>query len=98
LGVEVSALLSSTPLDARDSLEVALEEAAKSDIYRSLGLPAFKINKSVPDDVLENMLGLYRELVRRESETIATPEEARRANTELRIAMREINNHLPDVE
>ncbi len=98
LGVEVSALLSSTPLDERDSLEVALEEASKSDLYRSLGLPVFKINKSVPNDVLENMLGLYRELVRRESETIATPEEARRVNTELRNTMRELNNHLPEVE
>ena len=41
------------------------------------------------DDTIESILGLHRELQRREREAIATPEEARRANTELRLKMRE---------
>ena len=50
------------------------------------------------DDTIESILGLHRELQRREKEAIATPEEARRANTELRLKMRERDNYLPDIE
>jgi predicted transcriptional regulator len=50
------------------------------------------------DETIETLLGLHRELQRREREAIATPEEARRANTELRVRMREIDNYLPDIE
>ena len=42
--------------------------------------------------------GLHRELQRREREAIATPEEARRSNTELRLRMREKNNYLPEID
>ena len=44
---------------------------------------------SQTDETIEAVLGLHHELQRRESEAIATPEEARRANTELRVRMRE---------
>jgi len=50
------------------------------------------------DDVLRTILGLHGELERRAREAIATPEEARRANTELRATMRPKNNYLPDIE
>ncbi|MGK4422261.1 hypothetical protein ACSLVQ_28840, partial [Klebsiella pneumoniae] len=50
------------------------------------------------DETIEAVLGLHRELQRRERETIASPEEARRANTELRLRMRAVDNHLPDIE
>ena len=50
------------------------------------------------DETLESLLGLHRELQRREREAIATPEEARRANTELRLRMRERGNYLPEIE
>ena len=50
------------------------------------------------DESLEAIVGLHRELERRASEAIATPEEARRANTELRERMREQANYLPEIE
>jgi predicted transcriptional regulator len=50
------------------------------------------------DDTLETVLGLHHELQRREREAIATPEEARRANTELRVTQRDRDNYLPDIE
>jgi Predicted transcriptional regulator len=48
--------------------------------------------------MLETLTGLYDEIHRREEQALATPEEARRANTELRIRMREKNNYLPELE
>jgi predicted transcriptional regulator len=50
------------------------------------------------DESLEAIVGLHHELERRATEAIATPEEARRANTDLRERMRERANFLPDIE
>ena len=50
------------------------------------------------DDTLRVIVGLHAELARRAREAIATPEEARRANTELRQLMRTKNNYLPDID
>ena len=50
------------------------------------------------DETIETVLGLHRELQRREREAIATPEEARRANTDLRVRMRDHDNYLPEIE
>jgi predicted transcriptional regulator len=61
-------------------------------------LPEIKASKSLSDDHLSLLLGLHEELVRRETRAIATPEEARRANTELRLRMRERNNYRADLE
>ena len=44
------------------------------------------------------MVGLHSELARRSREAIATPEEARRANTELRQHMRTQDNYVPEIE
>ena len=49
-------------------------------------------------DVLESMVGLQHELERKLNEQVATPEEARRANGELRAMMRERNNYFPEYE
>jgi predicted transcriptional regulator len=48
--------------------------------------------------VLEQLVGLHDELVRRDEEAVATPEEARRANTMLRRERQERGNHLPELE
>jgi predicted transcriptional regulator len=67
-------------------------------VFQQLGLPPVKVTKGMSDDTIETVLGLHHELQRREREAIATPEEARRANTELRLRMRDVDNYLPDVE
>jgi XRE family transcriptional regulator, fatty acid utilization regulator len=97
-GTEVADLLSAEPPNRRAALEIELERAQSSPVFRQLGVPAVKVNKGMSDDTLESLLGLHRELQRREREAIATPEEARRANTELRLLMRESDNYLPDIE
>ena len=97
-GTDVTDLLSSEPPNRRAALELELEKAQASPVFRRLGISAVKAGKTMTDDTIESILGLHRELQRREREAIATPEEARRANTELRLRMREVDNYLPDIE
>ena len=47
---------------------------------------------------LEALVGLHEELVRAHTVRAATPEEARRANTELRAAMRARGNYFAEIE
>ena len=98
LGIEVAELLDAKPPSPRAALEIELDRMQHSAVYAGLGLPAIRPSKSMADDVLEAMLGLHRELARRARRAIATPEEARRANTELRQYMRTQDNHLPEIE
>ncbi len=97
-GVQVTDLLSAEPPNRRAALEIELERAQRSPVFRQLGIGPVKVTKSMTDDTIESILGLHRELQRREREAIATPEEARRANTELRLKMRDVDNYLGDIE
>ncbi|MET2011985.1 helix-turn-helix domain-containing protein [Microbacterium chocolatum] len=97
-GVEVTDLLSPEPPNRRAALEIELERAQAGAVFRRLGVAPVRITKTMSDETIESILGLHRELQRRERETIATPEEARRANTELRLRMREKGNYLVDIE
>jgi len=97
-GVQVADLLSPEPPNRRAALELELQRAQASPVFRRLGIPPVRITKSLSDETIESILGLHRELQRREREAIATPEEARRANNELRLRMRERDNYLPDIE
>ncbi|MEV5042986.1 helix-turn-helix domain-containing protein [Microbacterium sp. LMI1x-1-1.1] len=97
-GTDVTDLLSTEPPNRRAALELDLERAQRSPVFRRLGVAPVKVTKTMSDETIEGILALHRELERRERESIATPEEARRANTELRLRMREQNNYLPDIE
>jgi transcriptional regulator with XRE-family HTH domain len=97
-GAEVTELLSSEPPNRRAALEIALARAQASPVFRQLGIAPVKVTKGMSDETIESILGLHHELERREAETIATPEEARRANTEQRLRMRERNNYLPEID
>ncbi|MCU1443023.1 MAG: family transcriptional regulator [Cryobacterium sp.] len=98
LGVDITDLLSGEAPNSRAALEIELARAQKNPLYATLGLPPVKVTKGMPTEALEAIVGLHRELARRASEAIATPEEARRANTELRELMRARNNYMPDIE
>ena len=98
LGVEVSDLLDQSPPNERARLEREWHKAQETPLHSSLGLPFIKPNKALGDDQLRVLLGMHDELVQRETRALATPEEARRANTELRLRMRELNNYRPDLE
>ncbi|WP_344790596.1 helix-turn-helix domain-containing protein [Gryllotalpicola daejeonensis] len=98
LGVEVDALLSSEPPSKRAGLEIALERAQRGPLFGSLGLPPLPLRKSLSDEAIETILALHNELERLHTERAATPEEARRANTELRYEQRARNNYYADLE
>ncbi|WP_027479411.1 helix-turn-helix domain-containing protein [Gryllotalpicola ginsengisoli] len=98
LDIEVTDLLSGEAPDERSALEIELAKAQSGPLYASTGLPVVRPTKGTPTAVLEALVGLHRELARRAREQIATPEQARRATTELRMWMRERDNYLPDIE
>ncbi|MFB9376225.1 helix-turn-helix domain-containing protein [Kineococcus gynurae] len=98
LRVPVTELLAAEPPSRRAALEIRLEQAQRSPLYSTLELPTVRPGKRLPIEVLEALVGLHDELVRRAHERAATPEEARNANVELRAAMREQGNFFPEVE
>lgn len=94
----VDALLSLEPPSRRAALEIALERAQRGPLFQSLGLDPLPIRKSLADDTIETILALHDELGRLHRERAATPEEARRANAELRREQRTRGNHFPELE
>jgi DNA-binding XRE family transcriptional regulator len=98
LGIQLGDLLAPEPPSRRAALEVALDRAQRTGLYASLGLPTVRPGKGLSLEALEALVGLHAELSRRVDAAIATPEEARRANTALRRWMRERDNYLRDIE
>ncbi len=98
LEVAPADLLAAAPESRRAQLEVALERAQSSPLFGRIGLARLPIRKSMPDQVIEVILGLFDELERVHMERIATPEEARRVNTALRAAMRRRHNYFGHLE
>ena len=98
LGVGLDALLAAEAPSRRAALEIALERAQRGPLYASLGLPPLPVRKTLSDEAIETILGLHSELDRLHRQRAATPEEARRANTDLRKQMRKQNNYFPELE
>jgi predicted transcriptional regulator/DNA-binding XRE family transcriptional regulator len=98
LDVPSEELLRRDPPSRRAELEIAIEEAQRDPVYRELGLPHLKVTAKVPNDVLEHLSALYTELRRQRSKPTATTEEAREANAELRLMMRERGNYFASIE
>ncbi|MFC5432745.1 helix-turn-helix domain-containing protein [Microbacterium suwonense] len=98
LGTTIDALLEGEPLDERSTMEIALERAMRGQTFQALGISPFRIAKSMPSEALSAMLALHGEIERLRDERAATPEEARRANVELRHLMRSQNNYFADLE
>ncbi|MGR4009579.1 helix-turn-helix domain-containing protein [Leucobacter sp. 1207-22] len=91
-------LLSDEAPSARAALEIAVERAQRGPVFQALGLQPIRVSKTASDEVLQAILGLHQEVERVHRERAATPEEARRANTELRSEMRSLNNYYPALE
>jgi predicted transcriptional regulator/DNA-binding XRE family transcriptional regulator len=98
LGVPLDQVLTTEAPTGRAGLEVALERVQRGPLFASLGLPTLPVRKSLSNEAIETVLGLHNELERLHRERAATPEEARRTNTELRRTMRQQNNYFPDLE
>ena len=98
LDVTVADLLDAEPPSRRAALEIALDRAQRSAGFERLSLPSLRPGRSLPLPVLEHLVGLHAELARRDLESVATPEEARRANTQIRLERQARDNYLPDIE
>lgn len=98
LNLDPSELLSPEPPDRRSALEIELERAQSTPLYQQLQLPHVRTPRTLGDEALESLVGLHRELARRSRAAAATPEEARRANTAIRLHMRQQDNYLPEIE
>ncbi|MBL3687273.1 XRE family transcriptional regulator [Leucobacter zeae] len=98
LGSTVDELLIDEAPSERAGLEIAVERAQRGAVFRSLGIQPVRVSKATSDETLKAILGLHQEVERLHRERAATPEEARRANTELRREMRVAGNYYPDLE
>ena len=98
LEVKVEELLRVEAPSKRAGLEIALARAQRGPLYTSLALPELPIRKALSDEAIETILGMHDELQRLHRERAATPEEARRANTELRASMRSRGNYFAHLE
>ncbi|AMM20006.1 XRE family transcriptional regulator [Frondihabitans sp. PAMC 28766] len=98
LGVSVGELMRDEAPDPRSALEIEVARLQAGSLFASLGLPPIKPTAGTPSETLEAVIGLHRELERRSKLAIATPEEARRANTEIRLRMRAQANYIPEIE
>lgn len=98
LGVTIDDLLTEEAPSERAALEIAVERAQRGPVFQSLGIDPFRISKGLSDETLRAILSLHQEIERQGRERAATPEEARRANTELREEMRVANNYFSELE
>ncbi|MFT4234918.1 MAG: helix-turn-helix transcriptional regulator, partial [Microbacterium sp.] len=98
LGVTMDELLKAEQLDERSSMEVELSRALTSPRLQAAGVVPFRIPRTLPDEALKAMLALAGEVDRLHDERSATPEEARRANVELRRLMRRQDNYFEELE
>ena len=98
LGVTVTELLAPAPPSRRAALEIALERVQRSDAFAALGVPAVRVGPRLPTEALEALVGLHRALADVHAERAATPEQARRANADLRERMRRQGNYFGDIE
>ena len=98
LGVGLDELLDADAVDPRAAREIALDRAGRGPLFAALGLPALPARKSLSDDAIDTILALHNELERLHQERAATPEEARRVNTQLRQNMRAKGNYFGELE
>ncbi|MEB4616545.1 helix-turn-helix domain-containing protein [Leucobacter sp. M11] len=98
LGSTVDDLLTDEAPNERAALEISVERAQRGAVFTSLGIQPVRVSKATSDETLRAILGLHQEVERLHKERAATPEEARRANTQLRQDMRARNNYFAELE
>ncbi|WP_394554493.1 helix-turn-helix domain-containing protein [Agromyces sp. MMS24-JH15] len=98
LGTSADELLRPDAPSERAALEIAVERAMRGPVFEALGLASFRVAKTMNDQTLQTILSLHDEITRLHRERAATPEEARRANAQLRAEMRARDNFSPELE
>jgi transcriptional regulator with XRE-family HTH domain len=98
LGSSLAELLTVAAPSRRAALEIELEKAQRTDTFKALGVPAVRPGPRLQTEALESLVGLHRAMASMQAERAATPEQARRANAELRERMRLQGNYFGDIE
>jgi len=98
VGADLADLIGGAPPTRRAALEIELEKAQRADSFRALQVPAVRIGPRLPTEALEALVGMHRALAAVQAERAATPEQARRANADLRQRMRAAGNYFGDIE
>ncbi|TFC07663.1 helix-turn-helix transcriptional regulator [Cryobacterium mannosilyticum] len=98
LGTTVDDLLKPEAPSERAALEIAVERAQRGAVFTALGLAKIRVSRATSDETLQTILTLHHEIERLHRERAATPEEARRANAQLRATMRARDNYFPELE
>ncbi len=98
LGTTVDDLLKPEAPSERAALEIAVERAQRGPVFTALGLAKIRVSRATSDETLQTILTLHHEIERLHRERAATPEEARRANAQLRATMRARDNYFPELE
>ncbi len=98
LSVPADELMRHEPPSRRAQLEISLDEAQRDPVYRALGLPYLRPGPRVPSEVIEHLLTLFDELRKQQVRPTATPEDARLANADLRLMMRDRGNYFAEIE
>ena len=76
---DVTDLLSAEPPHRRAALELELERAQTSPVFRALDIPPIRVTKATTDETLEAVLGLHRALQQRERAALPAPWETLRS-------------------
>lgn len=98
LDIDFGLLVTGQAPSRRDALEIALLRSQDDGSYPDLGLPYLRPSKAMSNEVLEVLVGLHERIAKHDATTPATPEEARRANVNLRAAMRARMNYYGEIE
>src|SRR5664279_1070573 len=98
LGSNLTDLLSVAAPSRRAALEIELEKAQRTDTFKALGIPAVRPGPRLQTEALEPLVGLHRAMATIAAERAATPEQARRANADLRDRMRRQGNYFGEIE
>src|SRR5664279_5142758 len=98
LGIGLGELLATAAPSRRAALEIELEKAQRAGSFQALEIPAVRTGPRLPMEALEALVGLHRALAKVQAERAATPEQARRANADLRDRMRKRGNYFGEIE
>src|SRR5690606_5604441 len=98
LQTTVDDLLDAKAMGGRAELEVAVERAQRGPVFQALGIEPIRVSPATSDETLRAIHALHQEVERLHRERAATPEEARRTNTELREEMRVRSNYFEELE
>jgi len=96
--VSLPVLLSVNSLTRRSSLELELEGIQRDPLYGGLGLGHLSPTARTPDDTLEHIVALFREVKRLATTRAETAAGVRLSNALLRETLRGAGNYLGHVE